>query len=382
MSYARRLALLIAAGVTIRLVVTFTTDGVAFDLRNLQAVYDALRGARFGAYDHLEPPQWPYGPGYMPWTVVAGQLDGLIPFRRGVRLGPVMADAGTMWLVQDLLRRAGASEGRRLLGVALIAFGSIPIGVSAFHGQLDPVLALCALTAFWVWSRPEQPRRALWAGVLLGVGGAVKTIPLLLALPFAAAARDRREGATVLVATAATFWLLLAPFLVHTPDVVERMRDYHGLPGFGGLGLVLNPAFAANVISNTPQTPDMDFLLFVAMDLPKLVLVPALVALTALLAWRRPDALTGACLTLLVVYAFGVNFVVSYVIWILPFLVVRGHFAAVAGIQLLLTGAMLATFNAPVSHTVAVVFYTGAMIVAWCAAIGTVGGWSWRLARG
>ena len=216
---------------------------------------------------------------------------------------------------------------------------------------------------------------------LIGIAGATKTVPILLALPFACAARTGREAAAVVVGAGVTFGVVLLPFLANSPDILETMRDYHGLPAFGGLGLILQPAFAANVLSNTPQQPDLDRLLTIATDLPKALLIPALVALAVLLIWKRPDAVTGILLTYLTVFVFGVNFVVSYLIWCIPFLIVRGHLFAALILQLGMAPAMLSVFTAPVSHGFAVVFYTGAMIVFWLTALTTLCVLTYRLVR-
>jgi hypothetical protein len=377
-SFTKKLLGVVALGVAIRLWVVFTTKGVEFDLRSYRLVFEALRSEHFNVYDALEPRNWPYGPGYFPWVIVGGKLSRWIDFEESIRLGAVLADIGIMWLVQDLLRRAGAPEHRRLLGTALIAFGPICIGVAGFNGQVDPAATLPALAAYWVWTRPGQTHRAWWTGALVGIAGATKTVPILLALPFAAAARSRREGVSVLIAAGAVFAAALLPFFVNSPDVITTLRDYHGLPAFGGLGLIIEPSFAANVLSNSPNTSDLGTLYDLATDVPKYLLTPALAALAALLLFKRPDALTGICMTYLVVYVFGVNFVVSYLIWSIPFFVVRGQFVAVAILQLALTPAMLSVFTAPVSHTFAVVFYTGAMALAWVAAATVLGAMTWR----
>jgi hypothetical protein len=378
--FAKKVAGIIALGVAIRLWVVFDTKGVEFDLRSYRLVFEALRAHHFDVYDAVQPRNWPYGPGYFPWVVVGGKLSRWFAFEESIRFGAVLADVGIIWLVQDLLGRFGATQRRRLLGASIIAFGPICIGVAGFNGQVDPAATLPALAALWVWTR-DGPRRALWVGALIGIAGATKTVPLLLALPFAAAARSRRESAEVLVGAGVVFGALLLPFLVNSPDLIERVRDYHGLPAFGGLGLVLEPSFSANVLSNSPNTSDLDTLLSLATDVPKFVLFPALAGLIVVLSLRRPDALTGICLTYLVVYVFGVNFVVSYLIWSIPFFVVRGHLLAVTVMQLAMTPAMLSVFTAPVSHTFAAVFYTGAMIVAWLTALGVLSVLTYRIMR-
>ncbi len=107
----------------------------------------------------------------------------------------------------------------------------------------------------------------------------------------------------------------------------------------------------------------------------------ALAVLAVLLWRRRPDALTGICLLWLVVYAFGVSFAVAYLVWALPFFIVRGHLVAVALVQLAFLPAQLILFNAPVDRTLALVAYTGVMVAGWLAAVAVLAVWARRLPR-
>lgn len=380
MSLGARLFALIALGTAIRLVVVYTTDGTLYDIESYAQVYEALKAEKLGAYGVLDPTRWPYPPGYMPWVAVAGELRELVPFERGIRFGSVLADAAIALVVQDLIRRAGGDERRRLVGAGLIALGPLFVGVAGFNGQVDPAATLPALLAYWVWTRPGQRHRGLAAGALLGVGGAIKTVPLVLALPFAAAARDVREGAAVLVGAGAVMAAAILPFFVATPGMLDTITNYQGVPGWGGIGLLVEPTYAAHFLSGELRF-DPAVVDFLRGTLPKLLLLPALAGLAVLLLWRRPDVLTGICVTYLVVYVFGVNLFISYLVWWLPFLVVRGHFAAVAAVQLCLAPAQVTVFAAPVGFAWAIVVYSLAMALAWVVAAGTLGGWTARLAR-
>jgi hypothetical protein len=312
----------------------------------------------------------------MPWAAIAGELGD---FEHTIRFGSVIADIALVWLVQDLLRRAGADENRRLLGAALIALGPICIGVAGFNGQVDPAATVPAVFAYWLWTKPGLQNRGLLTGIAVGIGGSMKTVPLLLTMPFAAAARNRREALGVFIGAGAVLGLIVLPFFLRTPHaVVDHLTGYQGLPGFGGLGLILQPQISPHYLSGE-IAGDPDVVRFLRDDLPKLLLLPALALLAAFLAWRRPDALTGICLTLLTVYVFGVNLFVSYLVWSIPFFVIRGHFAAVAALQLFLAPAQITVFANPVSFTWAAIVYTGAMAIAWFVAAGLLGGWVWRL---
>jgi hypothetical protein len=278
------------------------------------------------------------------------------------------ADVGIALIVQELLRRAGASRETRVAAAALVLLGPIFIGVAGHNGQLDPVAILPALAAYWVWTAREcDPRRALYAGALIGIGATIKIVPLLMVLALAPSARSAREAVTLAATAASTLALVFAPFLFATPEDALGVFSYHGVPGFGGISVFAQPGFIQDVLAGKPVDAT-DALLFMRDHGHQAFLVPALLALMGLLAWRRPDPLTATVLLWLTVYTFGGNFFLQYLVWGLPFLLVRGHLAWVAAIQLFLTPALLLAYNAPVPETAAMLGYTIPIVIAWIAA--------------
>ncbi|MEA2170647.1 MAG: hypothetical protein QOF76_3947 [Solirubrobacteraceae bacterium] len=383
MSFRNRLLLIIALGVVIRIVVVYTTDGVYQDLNSWKLTFFALKAHHFDVYDQLLPGNWPYPPGYFSWVAVAGELTRFVEFERVVRFGAVLADVGIIWLVQDLLKRGGADEQRRLVGAALIAFGPIFVNAAGFNGQLDPAATMVALLAYWVWTRPGQAHRGPLTGALLGVAGSIKTVPLLLAWPVACGSKDRREGASVVAGAIVIFGVIIAPFALPSHSMLSTITGYQGLPGWGGISLLVQPHFAAHVLAGESGVHGSLNTLVDLRDNASLVLVPAIVVMSLFLLWRRPDALTGICLMYLTAYVFGVNFFVSYLIWLMPFLVVRGHFKIVVALQLGLAPAQISVFQGGgVSVAFAYVFYSAAMAIAWVIALGSLGGWMRKLAAG
>jgi hypothetical protein len=370
-SFNRKLWLLIAAGTGIRLVVSFTTTGVLFDIDSYEQVLNGWRAHHFHFYETTATAQWPYPPGYLPWVLVAGKLVHFFDFGNVIRWGAIIADAGLVWLVQDLLRRAGADENRRLLGAALIALGPVSIGVAGFNGQVDPAATLPAVAAYWVWTRPGQRHRGWGAGALIGLAGSLKTVPLFLAWPVACDAKTPREGASVLAGAAVVFLVILAPFALASHAAIDNITGYQGVPGWGGLSLLIEPRWAANLLHH--QVGGNESLILDLKTNGKYVLMPAIGVMSLFLVWRRPDALTGICLMYLTIYVFGVSFFISYLVWALPFLVVRGHFKAVAALQLGLAPAQIAVFIYDLPLWVAYLVYTLSLAVVWFAFAGALG---------
>jgi hypothetical protein len=367
----RALLALCGLGLLVRLLVAATTDGVTFDLQSFHAVDAALRSDGFGIYGAIQPARWPYPPGYFPWVLAAGEIGQHVSFDRVIRLPPMAADVGIALVVQDLLGRFGAAPWRRVAAAAVVLAGPIFVGVAGYNGQLDPVAILPALLALWVWTKPGVAHRALYAGVLIGLAASLKTVPALMVLALAPSARSWREAAVLAGAAVGTLALIFAPFVIATPHEALRVFSYHGVPGFGGISWFAQPSFPHDVLAGRPVTAT-DGLLFMRDHGHQAILWPALAALAAFFAWRRPDPVLACVLLWLTVWVFGVNFFLQYLVWGLPFLLVRGHLAAAAAIQLALTPALLLVYNAPVGHTAALLGYTVPIVAAWLAGLGAL----------
>jgi len=142
-----------------------------------------------------------------------------------IRLAPIAANLGIAFVVQDFLGQRGAERSTRLAGAALVAPGPSFLVVSGYHGQFDAVAFLPAVLALTLWER-DLPRRALWAGLLIGLGGALKTVPLLLLVALLPSVRTRREAAVLVGAAALPVLAALAPFAIAgtLPDSRVRSR--------------------------------------------------------------------------------------------------------------------------------------------------------------
>lgn len=358
----------IALGAAVRLVLAFTTDGVAPDLRAYRTVEAALGEAHFHLYDavnripfHYE---WPYPPGYLPvlWPVAKlADLTGL-SFASVARVPIVAADMALAWVVQFALGRAGHAERTRLAGAAIVALGPVFVINSGYHGQIDAVAVLPAVLALVAW-RSGHPRRALAAGALIGLAGAIKAPLLLVALAFAPSARSLREGVRLGVAAVAVPLLALLPFLVATPSAVVRAFSYGGLQGLGGLSLVLQPD-RADVWLRTFDFP-LHGIGSTLHDHAGVINAVWVVAIAVVLARTRPRAAEAAVLLWLAFYVFGTGFTFGYLAWGIPFAVLAGRLRAAALLQLLVLGPELILYLGPWRSHGMVVLYAVLMIGVW-----------------
>ena len=236
-TYRTLLWSLLAVGAALRLVLAFTTDGVVPDLESFRIVARSLRDAPGHVYAiaNSHPPfvRWPYPPGYFPYIAGADRFADAtgLDFLSVIRLGPIAADLVIAWVVQAFLGRQGHVPATRLAAAALVALGPPFAAVSGYHGQIDAVAILPAVLALALWERTDAAWRGPAAGALIGLGGSIKTIPLLMVLALLPSARSPREAAQLVVCAAAVPLLAITPWLVSEGTGWTRVFRYNGAPG-------------------------------------------------------------------------------------------------------------------------------------------------------
>lgn len=366
----RTVWLLIAAGVAIRVLLAFLFVGAQQDIDNLAAVGGAVRDHPLILYDLASPhsaPVWPYPPGLVPWVAASSWLAEAtgIAFHGLVQLAAIAADAVLALLVWIALQGTGLSERKRVAAVALVALGPAFIAISGYHGQIDSVAIAPALAALLVWERGESPWRALWAGLLIGCGGAVKQVALVMIVALLPTARSRQEWVLLPLAALAVPVGLLAPYLLHDSSAVSDALSYSGLPGLGGFGLAVHAAralFSARYALDGPL-PNSDLLY----ESGPYVVAAALALALALMASRRTPPRRAAVIVWLAVYALGVNFAPQYAVWGLPFFLLAGYLTATAVVQIALVPPFVIYYTDPGGKP-ALVVYTVFMVALWAAA--------------
>ncbi|MGI9021596.1 MAG: glycosyltransferase 87 family protein [Solirubrobacterales bacterium] len=328
---------LIAGGVLARLLLAFGWIGLAYDIESYALVVESLQGHDpLSLYVEMSAGganRWPYPPGYFAWLLVADwvTVPGLLPFHGLVHLPSIAADAALAWIVQAYLGDRGADERTRLAAAALVAFGPSFLFVSGYEGQLDTFAILPAVAALLAWERLPGGRRAPVAGLLIGAGAALKTVPFLLLLALLPLSRGRREGATLLACAVAVPLVLLAPWLAAEPQGTYDALRYSGVPGLGGLSLLAQPDLAeAWLVTDRFQVTGLTELLI---DVRFAILVAAIAAVAAFLWRRRPEPATAALALWLTVFVFGVNFGPRYLVWALPFMLMAGRLREAALLQ-------------------------------------------------
>jgi hypothetical protein len=307
-------------GVTMimRLALAFEYAEANYDHQSLRIVGDALRDSPLHVYELVPTVRWPYPPGFLPWVWIASVAgDAGLSRMVVVMLPAIIADIALALLVFSEMVRTGSSTRTALMAGSIVALAPTFILNSAHHGQIDSVAILPAVAAIVTWRRAPIEKRALWAGLLLGVAISIKTpagLPLLALLPLCAA---RREALILAGSAASVVGVLLAPFFLATPRAVVDALTHGDVPGVGGLRYVVLIDLKAQGLAETLH----DF------SMPIVVLVS--LCLLAVLWRRRPvEAAAAAGLLWLGFFALAPSFFWGYLIWGIPFFLLAGHVRA------------------------------------------------------
>jgi hypothetical protein len=358
------LALILVAGGLIRVLIALLPVVNPYDLQS----FDILRaGLRHDPLHLYQLGRFPYPPLYVAWVPVAAALSRIpgLTFYLIIKAPPMAADLTLAAIAAWFMLRAGQSPRRQVAAAALIALGPCFIIISAYHGQFDSLAILPAVIAVIIWRPDRTLRTALLAGALLGVGGALKTVPLLMLLALLPTTRSWAERAALLAPAVAIPLVFLLPFVVADPSHTLLALRYTGLPGVGGLSLVAQPDLAAALLLS--QAVSYSSLSLALFRVAGPVTAAAVLGLGALLSRRGVDALFAAVVIWLCVYAVAPNFFFQYLVWGLPFFIVAGHHGKVLVLQVVVLGPAILFELRPWPSALAYWIYLALMVATWLA---------------
>jgi hypothetical protein len=354
----------VAAGTIIRLVLAFTTEGQPYDMEVARELWPVLERAPLDVYaTRIGPAEgiaWPYPPGFFAFAYLAGQLSDLtdLGYTALLRLPSIAADAGIALVVAHVL-----TGPRALAGAALVALGPSFIVISGYHGQIDNLAIFPAVAAVAFWDRMPEHRRALYAGLLVGAGCAIKTTPAFVLLALLPSVRSWREAATMVGAAAAVPLAVMAPYLAHTPgELVDALR-YKGFPGTSPLSILLQPEFAEALTRLVAPGPLVGFLY----DHGPLIVTGTLlaVAFASTRFGRGWSPAERATLIWLAFYVVTPVLFFQYLVWGLPFFLLAGRLRLALAVQLVALLPTVLFYRAPWEDVTVAWPYGIAMLALW-----------------
>jgi hypothetical protein len=357
-------AAVLAIGLGIRLFIAWKCVPTG-DNRVFAAAADDLRrhGFSFYGYSETVDGNYPYPPAYLPVFLMAQHLSGagVATFWQAARVVPILADLALAWIVQAHL--STERTWFRALAALAIALGPSFVASSAVEAQIDAVAILPTVVAVLLWQK-NVTHRALYCGLLVGLGAAIKTIPLILILALLPTVISRKEAVRLVAATAVIPALALAPFaLADWNGTISALR-YVGYPGAGGLSLVVQPSLAGHYNGDGDLSSAYPLLLQWGWLLTVIGL-----SVTALLLYRsRLAALPAAAVLMLVLYATSMNWYPQYLAWGFPFFLLCGYVLPVVISELVVTWPILFNYRPQLGGRISTPSYVLVMDALWLAA--------------
>jgi hypothetical protein len=243
---------------------------------------------------------------FLPLTAFALVVALVLPVSWvvGQKVLMIAADLVVVWLVGSL---SGSDAAHRRM---LYAVCPIAVIVTGYHGQLEPLGLALGLGAF----AAARGGRAGAAGVLLGLAVSIKSWPVVL-LPgvlrdVGRGGRLRCAEATAVVLTAQ--FVLMAVVSDAPTAAVRRLAAHEFIGGWGWSAIV-------RVMAPTLSQADWKTVVTIGTVLTVLAVAAVLVRL-----WPAGDGITISTALFLAVIATTAGFAPQYVLWCVPFLVVRG----------------------------------------------------------
>ena len=364
---ARRLGLLLAAAIAVRLLAVLVSSRMTVDVLRYHKVAAHVLDVSWNPYE--APRLYPYPPLWVWFEAGAGWLERLgLPFPVVIKLPIVAADVGIVALLAAWSRR----------GAWIYALHPVSLLVTGFHGQFDALMVLFVLAAVRSLETGAPDRSAL----CLSGAIATKSVPVLLLPLFWLALPPGRPGRlrfTVLAVGPVA--LSLAPYALDNWDAVRReLLGYGGIADFGWIGVVRGAQFLSGGALAKARPENWGVLVPIA----KAAFLAAygLFVLASARRWIRPalpDAVNAVLLLFLVFYG---SVSAQYLLWPVAFGAIAGG-AAFAAYGIAATFALIGfyAFLAPgvffddeVARTSGVFWVAGAAAVlvaaaAWLATI-------------
>jgi hypothetical protein len=303
---SRRLALVLAVALVVRLVPILAADRVVADVLRYQKAARHVLDVSWNPY--LAPRLYPYPP---LWIWVEAGSEWLAratgaSFAVVVKLPVLLADLGIVLLA------CWANDSRSAQRAAwLFALQPVSILVTAFHGQFDPIMLFFVLLSL----RFQQSGRSDASALSLSAAIATKSFPILL-LPLFLVGPVPSRIRYVLLAIVPVL-LLLAPYAVADITALAReLLGYGGVADFGWIGVwrglrwLTTGALARSEATHWPASIPAAKLLFLA---GYVVILWAIA--TRRLRWSLPQATLAVFLAFLTFYG---AISAQYLLWPIP----------------------------------------------------------------
>lgn len=209
------LAVLLCAALLLRVLLSKVIYGHPTDIKCFMSWANAVAGGGTGAF-YTSGIFADYPPGYMYVLGLMAKLAGLMGFEYAsdayalmIKMPAILCDIASAYFIYRMAEKRSYSPKTSLYLAGLIAFNPLMLFISAGWGQIDSVLTLLLVLAFWLFSED----RIIFAGAVYGIAILVKPQALmlgpLLAVAYFCRIKNKRDCLRTAAAVAAAFAVIL-----------------------------------------------------------------------------------------------------------------------------------------------------------------------------
>lgn len=311
---SRRLGLVLAAALLVRLVPILAADEVVADVLRYQKAARHVLDVSWNPY--LAPRLYPYPPLWI-WIEAGSEWLARATganFAVLVKLPVLLADLAIVLMLARWSHARWANDSRSAPRASwLFALHPVSILVTGFHGQFDSVMLFFVLLSL----RFQQSGRVDASALSLSAAIATKSFPVLL-LPFFVRSLGAARAVRFALLAVAPVVLILVPYAVADRGALAReLLGYAGVADFGWIGAwralrwLATGALARSEATHWPASIAAARIFFLA---AYLAMVWA--AATGRLRWSGLQAALGVFLAFLAFYG---AISAQYLLWPVPF---------------------------------------------------------------
>ena len=322
------LSIIFLLGFLLRIIVAATTFG-PWDTQSVYIIFDLLKEGipvYLETWRYNQPPAWLVmieGLGRLAeWTSMPLSFWSKTPF--------ILSDLGIAWLIIRFSKVYQLSKKTTYYLSAFYLFSPVAIFVSAYHGQLDSLICFLTLLSAYILVKKEKisTQNLLLSGIILGLAGTVKLVPLGFAPVFSIYLFKKfwqlkisrwRIFLTLLVFNLLVFTpviLFFIPYLDQWEGIKKHVFGYQTAWGIWGVSMLLR---RVTEINNLPEV------IYYLRDISKnqsLVIGSVVIFSYLTIFIGKFKLLEAIFFQFLTVLAFSAYVAPQYLLWVVPFWII------------------------------------------------------------
>ena len=233
-----------------------------------------------------------------------------------IKFSLIIFDIFTAILLYKINENSNKGEKERFIVVASFLYSPITIMVSSYGAQFENIALYFLLLYIYI----GRKRQYIWHHLLYGLSIAVKQVTIL-PIAFLTLRQKGTKIILFLILAAIPFTILITPYLSEgLPRILNNVIGYAGTPGFWGYSR------AIRYVTLTLGLYKLE-IIFTFLMLKIMTVVMFAIMFYYFNKYSKINLLNGIIISYLLFYTLAPGFGAQYLVWILPFAVLRhNHF--------------------------------------------------------